>query len=331
MNTLLNQEKIIVSRRIDYIFFIFPIWVPILIILFSSTLNTDDRIIAFVFLAIVGESHFAATLFFFSKKNRDYILRNRLWFIYIPIILVILNTVLFLWNVVVTLVIASLMSAYHVTRQSIGINRLYSRRNKKLEYMIYLSSAWFVFYGGLKLFQNLNLVRFLPKLVESNYLNIMDGFRNLSYFFILFLVIFIFIKFQKDKTLGGTNIKQTLVLIVGVFMYSPYLFFDPVLASVLGVSIHWIQYLFLTSTIYFRNTDNWQFNKFIPQHKTLIFFLILTLIISVGDFSRTVNNLITFSLIIPLNLQLLHYFYDGIIWRASDPYLNENIFKKIFK
>jgi predicted membrane channel-forming protein YqfA (hemolysin III family) len=126
-------------------------------------------------LAIVGESHFAATLFFFSKKNRDYILRNRLWFIYIPIILVILNTVLFLWNVVVTLVIASLMSAYHVTRQSIGINRLYSRRNKKLEYMIYLSSAWFVFYGGLKLFQNLNLVRFLPKLVESNYLNIMDG------------------------------------------------------------------------------------------------------------------------------------------------------------
>ncbi len=331
MSSFVNQEKIIINKKIDYTLFIFPIWVPILIILCSSTLNVDDRILAFVFLALVGESHFAATLFFFTKKNRNYILTNRFWFIYIPIILVILNTFLFLWNVTLTLIIASLMSAYHVTRQSIGINRLYSRRNKKLEFMIYLSSAWFVFYGGLKLLQNLNLVRFLPNLIVDNYFKIMASFLDLSYLFILLLAIFIFTKFQKGRTLGGLNIKQTLVLTVGIFMYSPYLFFEPVLAAVLGVSIHWIQYLFLTATIYFRNNNYDQLKRFGPPYKMLVFFLLLTLIISVGDFPRTVSNLITMSLIIPLNLQLLHYFYDGIIWRASDPYLNENIFKKIFK
>lgn len=331
MNVKIDKNKVIVGNKLDYFFFIFPIWVPLSIILVNAFSNIDDRLIAFVFLAIIGESHFAATLFFFTKKNRDYIIANKNWFIFIPICLIIINTSLFLWNITLTLIIASLMSAFHVTRQSIGINRLFSKRKKNLELTIYISSLWFVFFGGLKLLEKLKIVEYLPNFLQKNYTGILDSFRLLSYFFIFILICLIFAKYQKDRNLGELNIKQTLVLSVGIFMYSPYLFFDPVMASVLGVSIHWVQYLFLTATIYFRNTMISKLNHNFSRLMTMIFFIFVTSAISIGDFNRTVNDLITLALIIPLNLQLLHYYYDGLIWKASDPYLNENIFRKIFQ
>ena len=110
-------------------------------------------------------------------------------------------------------------------------------------------------------------------------------------------------------------------------MYAPYAFCPNVYdATVIGVGMHWCQYLALNYKIYIHNSKNF-FNTFL----LLFFILIYTVPMSLMGYKSNINIMEALELIIliPLTGQFLHYYIDSFIWKFSDNHLRENIAKKI--
>ena len=141
---------------------------------------------------------------------------------------------------------------YHVTRQSFGICKLYSKNEEEINFQekfIYLFNflffiiAFFRFYYPL--FDNFNLL----------YLN----------FFILFLILFISI-FYILKFGFSENF---LTFLTGVIIFYPTCFVsNPVHAIIMGVTMHYSQYLYLTSFV----VENRKNDYFLNNGKKANFF-----------------------------------------------------------
>ena len=100
------------------------------------------------------------------------------------------------------------------------------------------------------------------------------------------------------------------------------IFEDLLLAFAVGISIHYIQYLFISWDIL---TKGFGF-RLIPLLGLLITYSIFSTGALSGVFTQDRLSWIVF---IPTVLQLLHFYYDGFIWKRSDE-LVSNTMKKAF-
>ena len=113
-----------------------------------------------------------------------------------------------------------------------------------------------------------------------------------------------------------------------MIIFMPILFVEkPIHAILLGVTMHYSQYIFISAKVFAGRGKNKLFGS-----KFLIYILFYGLIMGfltsqnhIGDdFSK---NLI----LIPLIGQMLHFYLDGFLWKFSEKHNRENTLRYIFQ
>ena len=141
----------------------------------------------------------------------------------------------------------------------------------------------------------------------------------------LFCVIFLYsiIKFKFSENF--------LTMVTGILIFYPVCFVsNPVHAIIMGVTMHYSQYLYLTNkVINKREIESQNFVKSnLFKYKFILTILVYSTIMSVLSIfgkndSETLSNLI----IIPITGQMLHFYLDSQLWKFSESHNRENILK----
>ena len=322
---------ILKNKKFEILFLIFPFWIPLLYFGLINAFPSSRIQIFTLFVLILGETHFAATwLFFTLPANREWSRRNWKTIYMLPIIILIPYFCFSFAFPNYGAVLGSIFSSVHVTRQSIGVIRLYrSKRNGFEEKSIYFFSAIFIIIGGLRF-------------IAPNHLNGLLNISNLQInFFVKVLciictlvVIQIFLKTQ--------SLELKLATVTGILLYSPYLVVsDASDAVAMGVGMHWCQYLTLIYKIYLdsksKNSVDIQDERYFAKKVNSRFIKILFISIYAIFTTSIITKLgTTFQwkasvLALPLSLQAFHYYLDAFIWKFSDPDIRVNIGSRLFK
>ena len=227
-------QKQIINKNFDLMFIKFPIIFPIMYGLILFTLPQYENILIFVTLVILAEPHFGATWpFFLNKSNFAEIKNNKIQYIFGPIALVIFCLVGFFYINYYFLLFFFTLNIFHVTRQSFGICKLYKTDEKELWYqekLIYLFNFLFFLVAILRFY--------VPLINEGNIFII----NTIILCLLLFTFIFYFIKFN--------DFENFLTFVTGTIIFLPVCFVDkPIHVIVMGVTMHYTQYLALTYKI----------------------------------------------------------------------------------
>ena len=318
------KKTIYKNELVERAFLICPYWItPVYFILTNSFPNHRVLIFA-LFVLILGETHFAATWLFFSlPENRNWFKRNQFKFILVPAFLLTIYGIYGYSNPSRAALLGSALSAIHVTRQSIGIARLYGSKRKSVEELgIYIFSALFLGIGFLRFFVSQNFL--------TNKLGLNVSILNKTTPLILVVLgVYLFLIFRRINS----SLNLQLAVSTGVLLYFPYCFVNNSFDAVaIGVGMHWCQYLALTYAVYVRKNQvsNNNKNSMRKYYISLFIFsyaIITTSIITkIGSVSQWENSL----LVIPLILQAYHYYLDAFIWKFSDPDIRKNIGGRLF-
>jgi len=124
-----------------------------------------------------------------------------------------------------------------------------------------------------------------------------------------------------------------------MLIYVPILFFkDLATATVVGVGMHWCQYISIVWTTYIRkSSQNSTKESFFSENIKRIFFIfvyaLLMTFIAVKGMPKEINGKIEYSSIylFPILFQLYHFYIDGFIWRFSDPHIKKNVLPYIYQ
>jgi len=113
----------------------------------------------------------------------------------------------------------------------------------------------------------------------------------------------------KIKTGSLPNIKEASVILQGYLIFLPVaIFSDILLAFAIGISIHYLQYLSLS----------WRICKlgFAFSMKAVVSLIVFYSIFTTTALSGflTIERISIF-ILIPTMMQLLHFYYDSLIWR----------------
>ena len=99
------MKTVIKNKFVEFNFIVFPIWIALIYLPLSHYIDNKE-LLFFLALLIFGETHFASTfLFYFNKKNKNYINQNRGLFIYIPLFIVIVYLIIGIFNLTSSLII----------------------------------------------------------------------------------------------------------------------------------------------------------------------------------------------------------------------------------
>lgn len=323
------SDKSVGSNIYDILFLCFPIWIPIIFFLGFKSLTTTPAILFLLTLFFLGETHFGATwLFFMDKSNREYITNKPYTFFIFPIIVVIITiSVFFLISPAAALVLNSAGSAFHVTRQSIGVNKMFGqRKHPGLLYAnlaIYTMSGLFILVGFIRFIMKYNITQEQMRLLQISSLILITS---------LFISMFIW---KKSREL---SFKFHLTTLTGMILYLPYLFVPrPEYAVTMGVGMHWLQYLAITIPLYTRKSKILTSENLVKKISKSKIRLCSYLLIYAGSmliFRQWNQGFTTFSysnlILIPTTLQMLHFYYDSFIWRFSDPHIRKEIGTYLF-
>ena len=138
------------------------------------------------------------------------------------------------------------------------------------------------------------------------------------------MLIIFFIEYKK---FGFSE--NFLTLITGVLIFYPVCFVsNPVHAIIMGVTMHYSQYLFLTSKVI--NTRN-KINIDGKKNKMKKFFLIIVIYSAIMSilsiFGKFETELLKNLIFIPITGQMLHFYLDSQLWKFSEKHNRENILK----
>jgi len=292
----------IVGRKFDLFFIKFPILFPIIYILILYNFPSLENFLIITTILLLADAHFGATWpFFINKINQEYISNNKFLLIKIPIIIFILCILSFFLIKNLFLLIFFGFNIYHVTRQSFGIAKLYSNNPielKNIEFIIYFWNIIFFFVG---------LLRFYYPLITTESVNML----NIFIIFILSInFLYYLIKFKFTQNF--------LILFTGVIIFYPICFVNnPVHAILMGVTMHYSQYLVLTYKI----TKNRELE--INKNKKNYYFIFVIIFYSISmttfSLSGAMNSeLIKNLIVIPITAQILHFYLDSKLWKFSE-------------
>jgi len=292
----------IVGRKFDLFFIKFPILFPIIYFLILYNFPSLENFLIITTILLLAEPHFGATWpFFINKINQEYISDNKFLLIKIPIIIFILCILSFFLIKNLFFLIFFGFNIYHVTRKSFGIAKLYSNNPielKNIEFIIYFWNIIFFFVG---------LLRFYYPLITTESINML----NIFIIFILSInFLYYLIKFKFTQNF--------LILFTGVIIFYPICFVNnPVHAILMGVTMHYSQYLVLTYKI----TKNRELE--IDKNKKNYYFIFVTIFYSIFmttfSLSGAINSeLIKNLIVIPITAQILHFYLDSKLWKFSE-------------
>ena len=311
------------SSKLDFLFIYCPLWFPLtyLFLIFNFPSISSFIFIASIFL--FAETHFASTwLFFLDKDNLNWIKKNIYQIVVLPIYILLI--VMSLWFLVpsAVLIIHYLASGFHVTRQSLGISKISKTNTKISSFLIY-------FVSGICLLTGLIKPGIFSTSVSINNMNLI----------IFFVAVLYFLSTYFSFNSRFLFIRNLTPILTGISIYLPLLFFDNLgVATVIGVGMHWCQYIILMFSINLRKNKYKKIkiskSQFLKNRVLFILFysLIMT---SLTYFGMPKNNLSlnTYSLLylIPLLFQLYHFYIDGFIWKFSDDHIKSSVGKYIFQ
>ena len=318
----IEKQPQIYNKYFDLIFIKFPILFPIIYGLFLFTFPSYENIVIFVALLLFAEPHFGATWpLFLNKENFQEIKSKKIRYIYTPILIVFLSIFGFFYANALFLLIFFAINMFHVTRQSYGVCKLYKNDNLELAYqekIIYLINI---------IFFTIAILRFYLPVITQDSIFIL----NLSVFILLsFIFIIYFIKFK--------NIENLLTLITGCIIFLPICFVDkPIHAIVMGVLMHYTQYISLTFKVYdgrkANQVEKINSDKFLGVKNLnfliIIFFygFVMAVLSSMTNFGKSSFE---FLIVIPLTGQMLHFYLDAFLWKFSEKHNRENTLKYLY-
>ncbi len=257
----------------------------------------DLRIIVMFLLA---EPHFAMTIpLLWGYRKLFY--TDKFSFILVPIIIIILSCFLFYINIGIYSYLFLMANIYHVNRQSRGIMLIQGK--VKLETANLYEATLHIFC----------VIIFINKLFIFN-----NSFIITLFLFCLVFILSIMI-FYFDKS--NLSITKILIPLQGYLIFLPVAFFDDILlAFAVGISIHYIQYLSISFAVCKKSFG------FSILH-VIIFLFIYSVITSSSLGGLVTNDKLSIIILIPTTLQLLHFYFDGLIWRKSNTIVRNQLNK----
>jgi len=316
-----TQRTIFKIPAADYLFLLAPFWIGALYWALVTWSSVSRPFVFFLYLMVLGETHFAATwLFFLSPTNWDWIKARRFWLIYVPPVLILIYAALGLINIGLAIVIGAVASGYHVTRQSIGVYRLYGGKRRDFsEQMIYVASFGFMAIGFVRFYAAKLFISPLWIDWTTTWVGPMS-----------FLLITAIMIYMAALALRQPGMRRWFAVFTGTLMYAPYCFVAvPQDAIAIGVGMHWCQYLAINFAVYSRRNhrvSSASQNRFLavlwPVALIVVYGVIMALI---GTAAGTKLQQTTLWLLVPLCGQLLHYYIDAFIWRFSDPHIRHEV------
>jgi len=288
---------------------IFPIIYGLILFLFP---DFETHLIFFTIL-LLAETHFGATWpFFLNSSNSKFIIKNRIYLISFPTIIALASLIGFFIFKPTFLLIFFAVNMYHVTRQSFGVCKLYTKEISQIKYQeifIYIFNFTFFLIG---------FFRFYFPVIDIDHvltLNIIIGV-------LFFLTIAIY-------SLRYKFTDSFYTFVTGLIIFYPICFVaNPVHAIIMGVTMHYTQYLYLTHKVFKGRLQD----KIIQTSKLTYFGVILVYALLMSIFSlfgKSSNEIINFLIIIPIIGQMLHFYLDSQLWKFSNQHNRENVLKFI--
>ena len=295
----------------------FPIVFPIIYIIILYSFPQYETGLIFLTILLLAEPHFAATWpFLINKTNSEYIKEKKINFIYIPLLIALLSLVSFFLIKNIFLLIFFAANIFHVTRQSFGICKLYCKDISEIKFQenfIYLINL---------LFFCIAFLRFYSQTITQEHL---FALNLVALFSLALLFIFYLYKFKFSDNF--------LTFCTGCLIFYPACFVsNPVHVIIMGVTMHYTQYLYLTNKVYFaRNTDlNIDSIFTFLKSKYFLTIIIYALTMSIlSIFGKFDQSILKHLLIIPIIGQMLHFYLDSQLWKFSEKHNRENILKHI--
>ena len=310
----------IYNKTEDLILIRFPIIFPLIYLFILKFFPSYENYLIIFVLFVLAEPHFAATWpIFLDKQNKFYLIEKKLYLIYGTLLISISSLLLFFFNKQLFFFIFYIANIFHVTRQSVGICKLYSKGLDGFSYQentIYLFNIFFIIIGFLRFYLNVDLFSNLMLL-------------NIIVISLIILNLFVFNLIYK-------NFKNSLTMLTGILIFLPVCFVEkPVHVILMGVTMHYSQYLIITSKVKFaRNGKLIKSFKNLLQNlftsKFLYFLLIYSLFMtSFATLSNPSSKILSSLIIIPLISQMIHFYVDSFIWKFSEQHNREVTLKHI--
>ena len=258
----------------------------------------DIRIIVMLLLA---EPHFAMTIPLLWGY-REFFTTERVYFIYIPLLIIIGSSLLFYIDTAIFSYLFLLANIYHVNRQSRGFLLIQGK--------VTLDVAKFYEFSLHTFF----LLVFLSRIYLPINAVILTGVA-----FVIILGLSMAIWYLQKNT--KPSLFQMLVVLQGYFIFLPVVFFeDLLLAFAVGISIHYIQYLAISFPVCRKSFGY----SLMPICIFLLGYSILSNASLSGFFTFEKLSVI---ILIPTTLQLLHFYFDGFIWKKSNVIVRQTLEK----
>ena len=294
----------------------FPILFPLIygIILYSFP-NFEKELILITIL-LLGETHFGATWpFFINKNNFSYLKEKRIELIVIPVMISFFSLIGFIYFKNLFLLIFFVANIYHVTRQSFGICKLYCKNEQESKFQSNL-----IYFFNL-IFFLIAFFRFYTPIIQNEHLILL----NIFVIFLLLVIIFYYLR----KFGFGENL---FVFITGCVIFFPACFVsNPIHVILMGVTMHYTQYLYLTTRVNKLRVENFENdakkikNKlFYFMFTIIIYALIMTFFSSMGKLENEIYKSLIF---IPILGQMLHFYIDSQIWKFREKHNREYTLK----
>jgi hypothetical protein len=291
----------------------FPIIFPIIYGIILFLLPELETYLIFFTILLLAETHFGATWpFFLNSANKKFIKENRVSLISFPIIIALASLIGFLFLKSTFLLIFFAVNMYHVTRQSFGVCKLYTKETSQIKYQenfIYVFNFIFFLIG---------FFRFYFPIIDNNLIFLL----NIGIVVLIFATLIIY------------SFKYTLsdsfyTFVTGLIIFYPICFVsNPVHAIIMGVTMHYTQYLYLTHKVFKGRHQE----KIIQTSRStyigviLVYALIMAIL---SLFGKSSNEIFNFLIIIPIIGQMLHFYLDSQLWKFSKSHNRENTLKFI--
>ncbi|MDB4026792.1 hypothetical protein N9505_05340 [Candidatus Thioglobus sp.] len=251
---------------------------------------------------LLAEPHFAMTLPLLYGYKDNFIDRPT-HYVLIPLSIIIIGSLIFFKANGLFIMIFLLANLYHVNRQSVGLFMVQGGLPFSMK------SAYEV---SLHIFTLACL--YIAIVIQGQ--SVLTGLLLFSVISIAMLLLF------KIKTGLLPSMKDTGVILQGYLIFLPVaIFSDMLLAFSVGVSIHYLQYISLS----------WRVCKvgFAFKMKIVLLLIIFYSILSTTILSGFITEeRVSVFILIPTMMQLLHFYYDSLIWRKGSDILVAKVLSK---
>ena len=299
------------------IFFIkFPIIFPIIYGFILYSFPEYEKELILITLLLLAETHFGATWpFFLAKSNIEYIKKDYLKLILFPFSIIFFSIIGFFFFKSLFLMIFFMANIYHVTRQSFGVCKLYCKNNSEVSFQenfIYIFNFIFFIIAFFRFY--------IPVINEGSL--ILLNLIILTLFASLFIIYI--------SKFGFTQ--NFLTFVTGVVIFYPTCFVaNPVHAIIMGVTMHYSQYLYLTKYVVTERTKEQDKNPRRSIFKNYFFIIIIysAIMTSFSYFGNNTNVNLNSLILIPIIGQMLHFYLDSQLWKFSFAHNRENVLKYI--